>query len=160
MKHICPNNMVVSWILNSVSLKILASVVYRDTTLEVWKDVKERFSQGNGPRIFLLQKYLAGINQGELSITDHFTWLKFLWDEIDNYKAFTCCTCGRCTCGINQKLIQHQLQDSVIQFLMGLNDNYNQIWSQILLMEPLPSINKAYSLLMDLFPPFIKLTPC
>ena len=58
------NNMVVSWILNSVSLKILASVVYRDTTLEVWKDVKERFSQGNGPRIFQLQKYLARINQG------------------------------------------------------------------------------------------------
>ena len=64
MKHICPNNMVVSWILNSVSLKILASVVYKDTTLEVWKDVKERFSQGNGPRIFQLQKYLARINQG------------------------------------------------------------------------------------------------
>ena len=38
------NNMVVSWILNSVSPKILASVVYRDTTLEVWEDVKERFS--------------------------------------------------------------------------------------------------------------------
>ena len=29
------NNMVVSWILNSVSPKILASVVYRDTALEV-----------------------------------------------------------------------------------------------------------------------------
>ena len=67
------NNMVVSWILNSVPPKILASVVYRDTTLEVWEDGKERFSQGNGIRIFQLQKYLAGINQGEHSITYHFT---------------------------------------------------------------------------------------
>ena len=48
-------------------------MVYNDTALEVREDVKERFSKGNGPRIFLLQKYLAGINQGELSIIDHFT---------------------------------------------------------------------------------------
>ena len=32
---------------------------------------------------------------------------------------------------------------------MGLNDSYSQIKGQILLMEPLPSINKAYSLLIQ-----------
>ncbi|XP_030927833.1 uncharacterized protein LOC115954102 [Quercus lobata] len=35
-----------------------------------------------------------------------------------------------------------------MQFLMGLNDSYSQIKGQILLMEPLPSINKVYSLLI------------
>ena len=34
------NNMVVSWILNCVSPKILASVVYKNTALEVWTDLK------------------------------------------------------------------------------------------------------------------------
>ena len=58
------NNMVVSWILNSVSPKILASVIYRDTTLEVWKDVKERFSQGNGQRIFQLQNIWLELIKG------------------------------------------------------------------------------------------------
>ena len=32
---------------------------------------------------------------------------------------------------------------------MGLNDSYSQIKGQILLMEPLPSINKVYSLLIQ-----------
>ena len=46
------NNMAVSWILNWVSPKILASVVYKNTTLEVWNDLKIRFSQKYGPRLF------------------------------------------------------------------------------------------------------------
>ena len=56
------NNMVVSWILNCVSLKILTSVVYKNTDLEVWNNLKNRFSQKNGPRLFQLQKELATIS--------------------------------------------------------------------------------------------------
>ena len=36
-----------------------------------------------------------------------------------------------------------------MQFLMGLNDSYSQINGQLLLMEPLPSTNKVYSLLIQ-----------
>lgn len=36
-----------------------------------------------------------------------------------------------------------------MQFLMGLNDSYSQIKGQILLMDPMPSINKVYSLLIQ-----------
>ncbi|KAG8377689.1 hypothetical protein BUALT_Bualt08G0058900 [Buddleja alternifolia] len=36
-----------------------------------------------------------------------------------------------------------------MEFLMGLNDSFSSIRSQILLMEPLPSVNRAYSLLLQ-----------
>ena len=36
-----------------------------------------------------------------------------------------------------------------MQFLMGLNESYSQIKGQILLMEPLPTVNKVYSLLIQ-----------
>ena len=36
-----------------------------------------------------------------------------------------------------------------MQFLMGFNDSYFQIKRQILLMDPLPSVNKVYSLLIQ-----------
>ena len=86
------------------------------------------------------------ITQGDLSVTDHFTQLNALCEEIENYKALPCCTCGSCTCSINEKLTQYQLQDSVMQFLMGLNEIYSQVRGKILLMDPLPSINRVYSL--------------
>jgi hypothetical protein len=37
----------------------------------------------------------------------------------------------------------------VIQFLTGLNDQFSVVKTQMLLMDPLPSINKVYSLVMQ-----------
>lgn len=51
------------------------------------------------------------------------TLLRFCWDEIQNFEAFPC----SCTCDINEKLTKHQLQESVMQFLKGLNESYAQI---------------------------------
>jgi len=45
---------VLSWILNSVSQEIASSIIYIDSAEEMWNDIKERFSQQNGPRIFQL----------------------------------------------------------------------------------------------------------
>lgn len=39
------NNMVLSWILNSVSKEIAASIIYIDSCHGMWLDLKERFSQ-------------------------------------------------------------------------------------------------------------------
>lgn len=39
--------------------------------------------------------------------------------------------------------------DQIMQFLMGLNDTYNPISGHILLMNPLPSVQKAYSLIIQ-----------
>ena len=41
------DNMVGTWIINSVSPNLQASITYRDTTLEIWIDLKDAFSQGN-----------------------------------------------------------------------------------------------------------------
>ena len=46
------NDMVHSWILNTLDPEILDSVIYYPTAHEVWEDLPERFSQKNAPRIF------------------------------------------------------------------------------------------------------------
>ena len=48
------NNIVMSWILNSVSKDISASILFSDSALEIWIDLRDRFQQSNGPRIFQL----------------------------------------------------------------------------------------------------------
>ncbi|XP_075643351.1 uncharacterized protein LOC142614677 [Castanea sativa] len=143
------NKMVASWILNSVSQEIATSIIYRDTAFEIWNNLKEIFLQGNGPRIFQLQKDIVGSIQGQSSITSYFTQLKVLWDQLQHVRPFPVCSCGSCTCNLGQKVSDLQHQDFVVQFLMGLNDSYSQVRAQILLMDPLPSINEVYSLLIQ-----------
>jgi hypothetical protein len=48
------NNMVISWISNSISKDIAESVIYINTGEEMWLDLKDRFSQKNSPHIFQL----------------------------------------------------------------------------------------------------------
>ncbi|XP_022880725.1 uncharacterized protein LOC111397993 [Olea europaea var. sylvestris] len=52
------NNIVISWILNYVSKDISASIIYYESAHEIWTDLKERFQQRNGPRIFQLKREL------------------------------------------------------------------------------------------------------
>ena len=58
------NNMVDSWILNSVAWEIADSLLYISTTTEIWNDLRERFHQTNAPRIFKVRKALMALNQG------------------------------------------------------------------------------------------------
>ena len=76
------NDIVVSWIINCVSPRIATSMVYRKTAKEVWNKLQSMFSQGNGPRVYQLQKDLASFSQGERFVTKYFTNLSILWDEI------------------------------------------------------------------------------
>ncbi|KAL4627572.1 hypothetical protein ACB092_05G174900 [Castanea dentata] len=36
-----------------------------------------------------------------------------------------------------------------MKFLMGLNDSFSQVRTQVLLMDPIPSLSKVYSLLIQ-----------
>ena len=62
------NSMISSWILNSISPHITASVIYKD-----------RFSQANGPRISQLQKQISMVMQGDSTVTSFFTGLQTAW---------------------------------------------------------------------------------
>jgi len=138
------NNMIIAWILNSISKEIASSVIYINTCAEMWQDLKDRFSQGNGPRIFQLQKLLTTLSQENLSVSDYFTKIKSIWDELDNYDPIPSCTCG----GMRSVHEKHN-RDHVFQFLMGLDDSFTHIRGQILLNDPLPPINKVFSLIIQ-----------
>ncbi len=88
------NNTVLSWLLNSISKDIAASVLYINTSDEMWLDLKERFSQRNGPRIFQLQKAIYAHSQGSESMSLYYTKLKGLLDELMNYRPIPECSCG------------------------------------------------------------------
>src|ERR1044072_8336890 len=76
--------------------------------------------------------------------------MKCLWDELENFRPLPLCKCAiPCTCGATENIRKYRDQDYVILFLKGLNEQYAHVKSQIMLMEPLPSIRKTFSLLVQ-----------
>jgi len=86
---------------------------------------------------------------GDTIVSDYFTQLAILWDDIQNFSPFPCYSCGKCTCNVNGKIASLQHKDSVMQLLMRLNESFARVQGQILLMDPLLSLNKVYSLLIQ-----------
>ncbi|XP_072079223.1 uncharacterized protein [Arachis hypogaea] len=75
-----------------------------------------------------------------MTISQYFTKIKVLWEELNSYRPV------QCNCS-DARAMQEFLQAEYVHcFLMGLDESYSQIRGQILLMEPLPAINKVLSL--------------
>ncbi|MCI19244.1 retrovirus-related pol polyprotein from transposon TNT 1-94, partial [Trifolium medium] len=140
-----------SWIMNSVEDSIAQSIVYLDNAIDVWNELKERFSRGDFIRISELQVEIYSLKQASRSVSEFFTALKVLWEELEAYLPVPVCNCPRkCVCltGVSNARTQHDLLRS-IRFLTGLNDSFDLVRSQILLMDPLPPINKIFSMVIQ-----------
>lgn len=107
-------------------------------------DLKKRYQQKNGPCIFQLRQDLMNHEQGQSSVGSYFTKLKTIWEELSNYRHV--CSCGKCVCGGTKGLAEHYQMEYVMSFLMGLHESYAQVRGQLLLMDPIPTINKVFAL--------------
>lgn len=128
------NDMVLSWILNSLEPDLADLVLSCTTPYAIWEDLRERFALGKAPRIFQVQRDIYKIEQGQMSIASYYTKLKALSDELASYN-----TAENCTCGAQND------RTKLMQFLMGLNESYAGTRGQILLMNPLPYVRQAYA---------------
>ena len=59
------------------------------------------------------------------------------------------CNCGKCTCGGVKELNAYFQIEYVMSFLMGLNESFAQVKGQLLLLDPIPPINKVFSLVFQ-----------
>ncbi|XP_070017791.1 uncharacterized protein [Nicotiana sylvestris] len=75
-----------------------------------------------------------------LGISAYFTKLKDLWAEYDLILPSPP--------SVTEYIEQLEYQE-LLQFLMGLNDSFEQARSQLLLMPTLPSIDKAYTMVVQ-----------
>ncbi|GAU51749.1 hypothetical protein TSUD_415410 [Trifolium subterraneum] len=142
------NTMIMSWISNAVDADISQSVLWMDTASEIWQDLKERFYQGDVFRISDIQEEIYTLKQGDNSISAYYTKMKKLWQELDNFRPIPQSNCVY-NCAAIAKMKEYKDSDQVIRFLKGLNEQYYAVRSQIMLMDPLPTISKVYSLLVQ-----------
>nr|KYP33639.1 hypothetical protein KK1_045497 [Cajanus cajan] len=129
-----------SWLLNSLSPSIAQSVIFFETAIDILTNLRERFSQGYLLRVVELEEEIYSLKQGSNNVIVYYTSLKSLWENLDNFKPFLPCSCSAKTF--------HQ-QDFIILFLKGLDDYFSMVRSQILLLDPLPSTNRVFSMIIQ-----------
>ncbi|KAG0472056.1 hypothetical protein HPP92_016602 [Vanilla planifolia] len=90
-RRIIKSGLILSWLTRSIEIDMAEGVIHAKTAYQVWSDFKEQFSQKNAPAIFQIQKSIATISQGSMSVASYYTKLKALWDELENYRdPYTC----------------------------------------------------------------------
>ena len=67
------NTMVLSWLINSMHVDVSSSIMYCETAREIWLELKCLYSQGNGPKVYNLQRE---ISQNEMIVIEYYTKFK------------------------------------------------------------------------------------
>ncbi|GJV36473.1 ribonuclease H-like domain-containing protein [Tanacetum coccineum] len=110
------NSVVFAWILNSLSSDLYAGAIYPKYAFELWNDLKDTYDKVDGSVVFNLHKSINFLNQSGASLIDYYNKLNSLWKRFD------------------------------VMFLMGLDDNYLAIRSNILTREPLPLVKVTFAI--------------
>lgn len=96
--------MLVAWIFNTIEPALRSIVTYTENVQELWDDLRQRFSIGNGARIHQLKTDLAACKQCGQFIVQYYGQLKMMWDKLVHYEPIPICMCGGCTCKISAVL--------------------------------------------------------
>uniref|UniRef100_A0A7C9ANZ1 Uncharacterized protein n=1 Tax=Opuntia streptacantha TaxID=393608 RepID=A0A7C9ANZ1_OPUST len=144
------NNMVIAWLVNNVSDSIARSILYVKSAAEIWSQLEKRFAFANGSRKYHLNKQTYSLRQEGHSVSDYYTKLKGVWEELESMSDLPCITTNAAdvtqflAC-FHKQMAEHRL----FQFLNGLDDVYQAQRSQILLMTPLPSVELVCGMLQQ-----------
>jgi len=96
------NTMVASWIVDFVSPSIRQSIIWMDNSYDIWTDLKHCYSQGDLPRISEFQMDVPSLCQDDLIVSEYFTKLKVIWDELSNFILEPLCSCEpKCACNVS-----------------------------------------------------------
>ncbi|KAK2986445.1 hypothetical protein RJ640_011883 [Escallonia rubra] len=123
---------------------ICATVSRLNEAKLIWDSLKTRYSIPNRPRIYKLWSDASMTTQGGASVMTYYTKLLGMWDELLTLSPLESCGCPKGT----EKMNWYQdLQ--TYQFLMGLDDKYATLRTQIINMDSFPNIDRVYAMVMQ-----------
>ncbi|XP_010423165.1 PREDICTED: uncharacterized protein LOC104708315 [Camelina sativa] len=72
------NDIVITWLIRSVSKKIGQSLLYMSTAEKIWKNLITRYKQDDAPRVYEIEQRLGSIQQGAMDLQQRSRVTKFL----------------------------------------------------------------------------------
>jgi len=127
--------------MNCVCEAISRSIPYVESAPEIWIYLEKRFNLSSGSRKYHLNKDVYSIKQNGGSVSDYYTRTKGIWEELDSMVDLP--KVGVANDEIAEFLSafgRMQEEQKLFQFLNGLDDVHKAQRSQILIMNPLPSV--------------------
>ncbi|GKA00332.1 ribonuclease H-like domain-containing protein [Tanacetum coccineum] len=103
-------------------------------------DLKDTYNKVDGSAVFNLHKNINSLTQNGASLVEYYNNLKSLWKQFDVMVSLPPYTCEAA-----KHFEQHNQLIKLMKFLMGLDESYLAIRSNILTREPLPLVKAAFA---------------
>ncbi|KAH6811157.1 hypothetical protein C2S51_024919 [Perilla frutescens var. frutescens] len=136
--------LVFNWISNSMTKEIARGFQNLDTSKQLWGELHKHFGKKNGPRLYKLHREIATYTQHTQTVMVYFNNLTSLWDDLALLK-----NSRMCTCAAYEDMKADLKEEHLMRFLMGLSDLFETIRQQILILNPLPTVSQAYSMILQ-----------
>ncbi|CAN7058438.1 unnamed protein product [Brassica rapa subsp. trilocularis] len=104
----------------------------------MWKDLHTRFHKSNLTRLYKLRHQLVSLRQGTMDLSFYHTRTQTYWEELSSIQPIVT---------IVEELLAQKETNQVIDFLMGLNESYDHVRSQILRKKSLLTLSEVYNIL-------------
>jgi hypothetical protein len=135
------NSMVMTWLVNSVEEEISINYLCYSTAKELWESLKEVYSDlGNKSQIYELTLKVRETQQGSDNVTKYFHSLKRVWQDLDLFSTY------KWKSTEDAKHHRQTLEEGrIFQFLVGLNEDLDEVRGRIIGRATLPSLGEVFS---------------
>ncbi|KAF5768198.1 putative RNA-directed DNA polymerase [Helianthus annuus] len=136
------NSVVLTWLLNSISEELFLGQVFSKLASEVWTDLKESFYRVDGSIVYHLYKKINSVSQNGTTVAEYYNKLTTMWKQFDAMLHLPTCSCQ-----LAKDFNDFSTLIKLMQFLMGLDDVYQSVRTNLLTRDPLPSVKVAFSVI-------------
>ncbi|KAJ0463519.1 putative RNA-directed DNA polymerase [Helianthus annuus] len=136
------NSVVLTWLLNSISEELFLGQVFSKLASEVWTDLKESFYRVDGSIVYHLYKKINSVSQNGTTVAEYYNKLTTMWKQFDAMLHLPTCSCQ-----VAKDFNDFSTLIKLMQFLMGLDDVYQSVRTNLLTRDPLPSVKVAFSVI-------------
>lgn len=133
------NALVMEWLLNSMKPEVSGNYLFLDTTHQIWSSLSETFSEvGHVAKVYDLRQQIAKFKQRDLPLSIYYFSLGKMWEELEHYTTY-CPSCVKDSTAHKK----HVEEIQALEFLVGLNSEYEQVWVNLFGNDPLPPLHEV-----------------
>ncbi|XP_071735299.1 uncharacterized protein [Rutidosis leptorrhynchoides] len=116
--------------------------IFSKVASEVWDELKETYNKVDGSIVFNLHHKINSLTQSGGPVSEYYHKLNSLWKQYDAMVELP-----NCSCDANKDFQKHSDLIKLMQFLMGLDDSYQPVRTNLLTQDPLPSVKYAFAVI-------------